>query len=120
MCPGDADNATNTQSNATNAQSELNAVPTIDNSATETHQMEFSTADRTVSDAILTSVGQASRTDPAELPVLYDVVDPDALDSIFSPRQTGGSRSAVRVTFEYSGYRVDVCVNGSAIVVSLR
>ena len=51
--------------------------------------------------AVLEAVSEAKETCATELPPLYEVVDPDALDRIFSDRRTSGS-----VTFQYAGYTV--------------
>lgn len=52
--------------------------------------------------AVIDAIADAENVAPTDLPVvLADVVDPDALDSLF--REGGGS-----VCFEYAGYRVTV------------
>ena len=46
-----------------------------------------------------------------DLPPLYDVIDPDALENVFSPRMNGAARPNGRVVFQYAGYRVTVHAN---------
>ena len=53
---------------------------------------------------IVELVAVAEGTPPANLPPLYDAIDPEALDAIF-----GGDTDATgRLEFDYSGYTVVV------------
>lgn len=45
--------------------------------------------------------------------VLYDAVDPDALDSLFRPRTAGRSFEHGRVSFPIANHRVIVHANGT-------
>lgn len=54
------------------------------------------------SEAVVLGVAQRSGDDPTDLPTLYDVIDPEALDTLI---QT--SRSCT-IEFEYAGYHVSV------------
>ncbi|MFC7213042.1 HalOD1 output domain-containing protein [Saliphagus sp. GCM10025334] len=56
---------------------------------------------------ILDGVTALEDTDPLELPPLYDVVDPDALEAIFSTTVSGATRVG-RVEFPYAGHTVTV------------
>lgn len=47
-----------------------------------------------------------------ELPPLYTVVDPDALNQLFRPRRDDRLRPDVSLTFTYLGYRVTVSADG--------
>ncbi|WP_139136143.1 HalOD1 output domain-containing protein [Haladaptatus sp. W1] len=49
----------------------------------------------------------------SDCPPLYDVIDPDALDRLFAPTQTGTERHGT-VTFYYCDYQVTV--NGDRTV----
>lgn len=60
--------------------------------------------------AIVTAVADATDTDPQDLPPLYDVVDPDALNSLFARPAT----TVRRVRLEYAGH--EVVVRGSGEV----
>jgi hypothetical protein len=43
-----------------------------------------------------------------ELPPLYDVIDPDALENLFSPRTSGAARTDWSVVFQYAGCNITV------------
>lgn len=59
---------------------------------------------------IIQAVAEMEETDPTDLPLLSDVVNPDALDDIFEDRTTGS------VTFEYHGYTVVVQQNDLVVI----
>lgn len=62
---------------------------------------------RSPSEAVLHEVAEHKGISPEELnPPLYDVIDPEALDTIFR-KNTG------RITFEYHGYVVTVDASGN-------
>jgi len=63
--------------------------------------------DRPPSTVIVDAVSERADTAVTELPPLYDVVDPDALDALFAGSETFGV-----VTFEYAGYDVTVRADG--------
>ncbi|MCU4751973.1 hypothetical protein OB919_08250 [Halobacteria archaeon AArc-curdl1] len=54
--------------------------------------------------------------EPPEYDSLYDVLNPEALDSLFAPRQNGATRSGGFVEFEYAGYDVTVFSDGTVDV----
>jgi hypothetical protein len=72
--------------------------------------------DRPVSDAVVEAVAAAAGVDPLELDVmLYEVVDPDALDRLFAgDRPTRG-----RIEFEMADFAVTVDA-GRRVVVHPR
>ncbi|MFC6716148.1 HalOD1 output domain-containing protein [Natrialbaceae archaeon GCM10025810] len=70
-----------------------------------------------VTESIVTAVADAADEDTLDLPPLWDVVDPEALDALFAPMKTGASRAG-RVEFDYYGYRVRVDA-GESTTVSL-
>lgn len=51
-----------------------------------------------------------------DLPPLYDVIDPDALENVFAPRMNGAARPNGRVVFQYAGYRVTVHANRAVTI----
>ena len=55
--------------------------------------------------AVVTAVAAAAGTDPVDLPPLYDAIDPDALNALYTGRS--GSDS-VRARFRYADYTVIV------------
>ncbi|MFP8951843.1 HalOD1 output domain-containing protein [Natrialbaceae archaeon A-arb3/5] len=58
--------------------------------------------------AIVSAVAEVEKSDPNELPPLYDVIDPEALNKLFTSR----SESSVEtVSFQYAGY--DIVVRGT-------
>ena len=64
--------------------------------------------------AVATAVADCVGVDAITLPPLSDVVDPDALDRLFSRSVDGSAGVPVEVYFQYSG--VDVVVEGDRTV----
>lgn len=65
-----------------------------------------------LSGSVVEEVAEITGTDPADLDPLYEVVDTEALDSLFHPdRSVGG-----RVSFEYCDCRVTVTEAGRVSV----
>lgn len=61
--------------------------------------------------AVVEAVAEAEGVDPADLdPPLARVIDPDALDALFTDGSSGW------MTFHYSGYAVTVHADGSVDV----
>lgn len=59
------------------------------------------------STAIINAIADHEGTSPDEIgPRLYDVVDPDALDSLFRPRVDGEQRVGGKAVFGYRGYEI--------------
>lgn len=72
---------------------------------------------RTVpSTRVVEALTDAMDVDPADLPPLYDVIEPDALDSLFAPRVDGSPRAGGRVSFWFEGYEVTVHDDGEVQV----
>lgn len=62
-----------------------------------------------VSRRIVEAVADESDTDPTELEPLYQSIDPDCVDQLFSDRSQGRAsptQTRLRLTFRYEGYRV--------------
>lgn len=75
-------------------------------------QSKEPTAER-VSEKVLATVAARKNTEQRELqPPLYEVIDPDALDSLFTPRADGSVRTRGEVRFTYSGYEIRIASNG--------
>lgn len=68
-----------------------------------------------VCERIVTAVAALEDTDPAELPPLFDAVDPDALTAVFSTTGSGTIRTG-RVEFPYAGYWITVEFDDGAVV----
>lgn len=63
-----------------------------------------------MSERVVTEVARHKGIEPEELDQpLYDVIDPDILDQIYTARET-------RVMFEYSGYEVTATSSGAVTV----
>ncbi len=73
-------------------------------SSTATHQPP--------SQAIVETVAEAKDVDPLDLDSLYEVIDPDALDSLFAPTN-GSPRSDGKIAFEYADHTVVVSSDGT-------
>lgn len=71
--------------------------------------MEYEIAmDESVTTAVVCAVSAVEGCTPESLQPLTEVLDPDALDSIFSPRHDGTPRQGGRLTFVYSKCRVTI------------
>lgn len=70
-----------------------------------------------VIDAIATREGvDTTEIEPPEYEALYDVLNPEALDALFAPREDGTPRSDGQVEFTYCGYDVVVSSDGDVTV----
>jgi len=58
------------------------------------------------SQAIVMGIAERKGVNPTQMPPLYEMVDPEALDGLFQNEQSG------QVMFEYAGYEVIVHGNG--------
>ncbi|WP_255194126.1 HalOD1 output domain-containing protein [Natronobeatus ordinarius] len=56
---------------------------------------------------------EATDVEPPEYEALYDVINPEALDALFAPREDGTPRANGRVTFTFCGYDVTVSSDGT-------
>ena len=74
---------------------------------------------RAVSERLVSKLADRKDTTPVDLsPPLYDTIDLEALDALFTPRNDGTFRDGVdRVEFDYDGYRVRVASDGDVSVV---
>lgn len=64
---------------------------------------------------ILSRIAELENTDIVDLPPLYDAVDPDALEAIFSETESGELRVG-EISFPYAGYEVTVHFDGGPVV----
>lgn len=72
--------------------------------ATKEQQNDRSTgSNAALSSLVVEAVSAAKGSSVEELPLLYHVIEPDALDMLFSGRETGGF-----VEFQYAGQTVTV------------
>ncbi|WP_276300586.1 HalOD1 output domain-containing protein [Halorussus lipolyticus] len=86
----------------------------------ETHgitESETYDRDRPLSAAVVDAVADAADVDPAEIGTpLYDQIDPDALDNLFSDRHNGMPRGSGHVVFSLLDYEVTVYSDGYVVV----
>lgn len=76
------------------------------------NQATINTAsDGDVSVEVIERVAEVEDVDSIELPHLYEVIDPDALDQVFATTPTGG-REGGQLTFSYHGYEITVSSDG--------
>lgn len=69
-----------------------------------------------VSAAVVEAVAEVNGVDQLELDALYDAVDPDALDRIFSAPRRASGRAAKRARFPFAGTVVTVYDTGRLVV----
>ncbi|MFT4882853.1 MAG: hypothetical protein ACI8U4_000349 [Natronomonas sp.] len=62
---------------------------------------------RTVSERLIQRVANTTNSNPSELPVLYDHIDPDALDTLIEKMSDG------EISFTYAGCEVTVESEGT-------
>lgn len=63
-----------------------------------------------ISTEVITSIADATDRNPADLPALYDAVDPDALD-----RLVASLDETATVEFRYAGFRVTITRRGVTV-----
>ena len=79
----------------------------------ETYRLQFDMDSQLPSEAVISVVAHASGDDPLNMPPIFRVVDPDALDSIFPTTDTGARRPGTAVTFRYLDFEVTVHSQGA-------
>ena len=86
----------------------------VDRGLTESHSGR---GDESLSAVVIRAVADAADLEPAELGTpLYDQIDPDALDNLFSDRHDGTPRGSGHVTFTLLDYDVTVYSDGHVVV----
>jgi hypothetical protein len=72
---------------------------------------------RSPSTNVIEAVAEVADCDPlAGDCVLYDVIDPDALDRLFADRDAGTGLTAGKVVFSLQGCRIEACADGELVV----
>lgn len=66
--------------------------------------------DTVPSEAVVRAIAQTKGISPVEMPALYEIVDPEALDAIFK------GRNLSYIQFSYYGYKVIVVSDGRIII----
>ncbi|WP_157971710.1 HalOD1 output domain-containing protein [Halorussus litoreus] len=99
----------------TDTEPSTERVPSLDRDGRAAYRVESS--DRKPSTTVVHAVAELSGTDPlGGGAVLYDVVNPDALDRLFADRHDGTSRPVGRISFELRGCRVEVRSDHEVVV----
>lgn len=81
---------------------------------------ETATETRPTSELVIEAIAAQADVDPLEFDVpLGEVVDPDALDSLFGP-QFGEPRRRGRVEFVYQDYRVTVASGADGVSIDVE
>ncbi|SIR82806.1 HalOD1 output domain-containing protein [Natronorubrum thiooxidans] len=81
------------------------------------------TADlHSVSFDVIAAVAEQEGVDPMEIEppeydALYDVINPEALDMLFAPREDGSKRANGSVEFPFCGYQIIVDSSGKVEAV---
>lgn len=70
---------------------------------------------------VIAAIAEREGVDPTDIEppayeALYDVINPEALDSLFAPREDGTPRSTGTVEFLFCGYHVTVTSDGTVDV----
>ncbi|MDZ7730747.1 MAG: HalOD1 output domain-containing protein [Natrialbaceae archaeon] len=79
------------------------------------------TNSRSLSYEVIEAVAQqegidATDIEPPEYEALYSVLNPEALDSLFAPREDGSTRGDGQVEFSFCGYDITVSSDGQVEV----
>ncbi|WP_254762538.1 HalOD1 output domain-containing protein [Natrinema marinum] len=72
----------------------------------------FDPADERPSEAVVTAVAAVLEAEPETLSPLYDIVDPDALNSLVDHAQRAGTNGTHLIWFTYEGLDVGVRSDG--------
>lgn len=68
------------------------------------------------STVVVTAVAEVTGTDPVEMPPLYEVVDPDALDSLLAREGHSTNGTMTCVTFTYQGCEIAITTSGDVSI----
>ena len=72
-----------------------------------------SPVEKPLSREVVETVAALKNTEPTELQQpLYEVIDPDALDALFTPKRDRTARRGGEIQFMYCGYSVRITPNG--------
>ncbi|KZN23936.1 hypothetical protein A4G99_12265 [Haladaptatus sp. R4] len=74
-------------------------------------------SDEPPSEAIVRALSVAEGVVPTELTLLYESIDPEALDALFGTPIIGEKDGGVIVKFSVSGHRVIIRSNGSITIL---
>lgn len=83
---------------------------------TDTYRASFDSDTESVCRVVISTVAVVSETEPTELPPLYSVVNPDALEKLVDSTDGESSSSDFRVSFGFDGHTVTVHSHGVVAV----
>jgi len=81
--------------------------------AVEAYHTRIDVAEESVPDAVLTVIAAIENVRRTDLPILYDAVDPDALEALLA-----SATGPLSVTFRYHDYRIEITAEGYLSVES--
>ncbi len=73
---------------------------------------------RTVGETVVAAVVELTDTDPMAIEPLFNVVDPDALDTLFAPPRYGAACGPRRVEFTYADCDIVITDTGTVRVTA--
>jgi hypothetical protein len=82
----------------------------------QTFRTEFDQQTRQPSEAIIAATAEVKDEDPTALPLLFNRIDPDALDTFFQTTSNQRRPPGRSITFEYVGCQITVNGHGTVIV----
>ncbi|WP_423745886.1 HalOD1 output domain-containing protein (plasmid) [Haladaptatus sp. SPP-AMP-3] len=90
-------------------------------SSAQTNQYTIYADGEQLSTAVVMALTDITGGDPSDIGVpLYDVIDPDALDNLFSDKHDGSPRTGGKVVFTILDYEVTVQSYGEIVVRELE
>lgn len=73
--------------------------------------------DEQMSEAVINAVACAEGVDPLSIHTpLYEAIDPDALDELFSRRRDDDEASTFQIRFTFHGYEINVRDDGKLVL----
>jgi hypothetical protein len=101
------------------AEDAVASGPLTRDEETGTYRTDFDGRTQPVSEAVVYAVAELTQTDPLNLPPLYTVLDPDALNHLFSVATGTRPQTETSVSFEYAGNLVQVMERGTIAITPL-
>lgn len=93
-------------------------LPSTDDDAenSEIIQNHYDWSSIAPSTAVIETITQAENCEQQELSPLYDVINPDAFDTVLASQTAAHADSAATISFTYTGYSVTVENTGTVHV----
>lgn len=101
-----------------NALNDSTNTTDLDPTTTTTVQHDWD-RDESITVSIVAAISRLSGADPAEVSRLYDRLDPDCLESLFSPAAGAGDRNSGHLWIPVDDYGVTVYADGTIVVQPL-